>query len=146
MNAVVLPELIEPEASVSARIYGVDGRIASDARSPEEVLDPATLYGDLLSGLAGNLDDQLRELLPKQSLAIRFAKFTDGRAYSLAIRLREVGYRGQLHALGEINQEILHHMLRIGFTHFHLSAPGPAEIDLAVLHPFSAHYQRTAIE
>lgn len=146
MNAVVLPELIEAEAAVDVRIYGVDGQIARDARSPEEVLDPAAWYGDLLSGLAGNLDHQLREVLSKQSLAIRFGKFTDGRAYSLGIRLREMGYRGQLHALGEINQEILHHMLRIGFTHFHLPAPGPAKIDLAVLHPFSAHYQRTAIE
>lgn len=146
MNAVMVPELSEQEALVGLRIYGVDGQIASDARSPEEILDPATRYGDLLSGLAGNLDHQLRELLPKQSLAIRFSKFTDGRAYSLGIRLREMGYRGQLHALGDINQEILHHMLRIGFTHFHLPAPGPDTIDLAVLHPFGAHYQRTAIE
>src|SRR5690554_2494218 len=37
-----------------------------------------------------------------RAIEIRIAKFTDGRSASLAARFREAGYRGELHASGDI--------------------------------------------
>ncbi|MBU3724954.1 MAG: DUF934 domain-containing protein [Burkholderiaceae bacterium] len=146
MNAVPGLEVLDQALALSPVIYDVTGKIVSDALFPEEILDPAEFFGELTSGLTGNLNEKLQATLNRRSLGIRFGKFTDGRAYSLAIRLRELGYAGQLHALGDINQELLHHMLRLGFSHFHLPPTSPSAIDPAVLQPFRAHYQRTAIE
>ena len=75
------------------------------------------------------------------AVGIRFGKFTDGRSYSVAARLREAGYAGELHALGEINQEVVFLLKRVGFTHFHIPDPGYSQLPDSILTPFGGHYQ-----
>ena len=70
--------------------------------SPTATLVPAT---DALDGIA--------------TVVIPFVKFTDGRGYSLARRLRdEFNYRGEIRATGEVLLDQLPLMLRCGFDAF----------------------------
>ena len=75
------------------------------------------------------------------AIGIQFGKFTDGRSYSVAARLREAGFAGDLHALGDINQEVVFLLKRVGFTHFHIPDPGHAQLPDSILTPFGGHYQ-----
>ncbi|MEQ1714085.1 MAG: DUF934 domain-containing protein [Hyphomicrobium sp.] len=69
-----------------------------------EALDPAT---DDVAGLA--------------VIALVFPKFTDGRAYSTARRLREHwGFQGELRATGDVLLDQLPLMLRAGFDAFEI--------------------------
>ena len=68
-------------------------------------------------------DDDPRALeadLAKLSVvALEFPAFTDGRAYSNARILREqLGYKGELRAVGDVLLEQLHFMDRVGFDVF----------------------------
>lgn len=76
-----------------------------------------------------------------KKIGIRFDKFTDGRSFSIAARLREAGYAGELHALGEINQELVFLLKRVGFTHFHIPHPGTEVLAQNMIRPFAGHYQ-----
>ncbi len=51
-------------------------------------------------------------------IALPFAKFTDGRAYSTARRLREADFKGQIRATGDVLLDQLPLMLRAGFDAF----------------------------
>jgi len=83
---------------------------------------------------------QVAGLLNHTSLGIVFSKFTDGRGFSLAARIRESGYEGELHAMGEVNQELMFLLSRVGFTHFHLPHDTQT-LAPEVVQPFSAFYQ-----
>lgn len=75
------------------------------AADPAAILDPAV--------------DQLDTLA---LIVIPFAKFTDGRGYSLARRLRdEFGFRGEVRATGEVLIDQIALMLRCGFDSFVVS-------------------------
>jgi len=94
----------------------------------------------------GTVTAYLKSMLAAQdieptAIGIRFDKFTDGRSYSIASRLREIGYSGELHALGDINQELVFLLRRVGFTHFHLPDPGTPTLAPEILEPFSGFYQ-----
>jgi len=94
----------------------------------------------------GTVTAYLKSMLAAQdieptAIGIRFDKFTDGRSYSIASRLREIGYSGELHALGDINQELVFLLRRVGFTHFHLPDPGTHALAPEILEPFSGFYQ-----
>ena len=95
---------------------------------------------------AGTVTTYLRRVLSEQdtqptAIGVWFDKFTDGRSYSIASRLREIGYIGELHALGDINQELVFLLRRVGFTHFHLPDPGTPELAPEILEPFNGYYQ-----
>jgi uncharacterized protein (DUF934 family) len=109
---------------------------------PDNILDPEAFYGSITSGVSPNPADRLRALCDHPSIGIRFSRFTEGRPYSMASRLRELGYQGELHATGEVHEELMHHMIRVGFTHFHFDS-NPGQIDASVLKPFSFAYQQT---
>lgn len=66
--------------------------------------------------------DQLSDDLARLAvIALVFPKFTDGRAYSTARRLREAaGYRGQVRATGDVLLDQLPLMLRCGFDAFEI--------------------------
>ena len=54
-------------------------------------------------------------------IALAFPKFTDGRAYSAARRLRNLaGYRGQIRATGDVLLDQIPLMLRSGFDAFEI--------------------------
>ena len=75
-------------------------------------------------------------------VAIDFPKFTDGRGYSIAWRLRNhYQYRGELRAIGNVLVDQLFFMLRVGFDTLALDpkvAAATAERNLA---PFPDTYQ-----
>jgi uncharacterized protein (DUF934 family) len=75
------------------------------------------------------------------SIEIKIPKFTDGRGFSIAARFREAGFTGELHASGDITQDLIFLLRRVGFTHFRLALGANEKIDQNVLKPFSAHYQ-----
>ena len=71
------------------------------------------------TAVLGALTDALSHVA---TIVIPFAKFTDGRGYSLARRLREeVHFKGELRAVGEVLIDQIPLMLRCGFDSFAIS-------------------------
>ena len=54
-------------------------------------------------------------------IALGFPKVTDGRSYTAARRLREVGYKGQIRATGDVLLDQVPLMLRSGFDAFEIT-------------------------
>ncbi|MCC7414438.1 MAG: DUF934 domain-containing protein [Gammaproteobacteria bacterium] len=78
-------------------------------------------------------------------VALNFATFGDGRAFSQARLLREAcGYRGELRAIGEVLRDQLYFMARCGFDSFELRSDKDAEDALAAFTEFSVSYQPAA--
>ena len=77
-------------------------------------------------------------------------KFTEGRGYSLAMRIKEKKFCNFLHAIGKINQELSYFLKRSGFdfAHFpfkkfsHKQQGKPLNYN-EIIQPFSHHYQST---
>ena len=75
-------------------------------------------------------------------IAVRFPKFTDGRAYSQARLLRErLGYTGELRATGVVLRDQLPFLLRCGFDSFESGQPGFGEALGKARTLFSVVYQ-----
>lgn len=75
-------------------------------------------------------------------LAIDFPKFTDGRGYSIAWRVRNHHqYTGELRAIGNVLVDQLFFMLRVGFDTLALDPKVSPEIALKNLTPFPDVYQ-----
>ena len=93
---------------------------------PAETLDAAT---DDLGALA--------------LIALAFPKFSDGRAYSTARRLRDqFGYRGEIRATGDVLLDQIPLMLRAGFDSFEIvHAPTIAALDAGRVPAVSRVYQ-----
>ena len=93
--------------------------------------------------------DEVRDLEPDLEalplVAISFPKFTDGRGYSQARTLRDqLGYRGELRAVGHVLRDQLFYMHRCGIDAFEL-APGKSLTDaLEAFGEFSVTYQAAA--
>jgi uncharacterized protein (DUF934 family) len=90
--------------------------------------------------------DDPAELAPDLDIlalvAVRFAKFTDGRGYSTAVRLRtRLGYRGELRAVGDVGRDQLFYLKRCGFDSFELAPHRDPHAALAGLADFSLRYQ-----
>jgi uncharacterized protein (DUF934 family) len=78
-------------------------------------------------------------------IAVDFHKFTDGRGYTLAYRLRKQhGYRGELRAMGDILQDQLFYLQRVGFDSFAVRADKAPQDVLAGFNVFSVTYQASA--
>ena len=75
-------------------------------------------------------------------IAINFAKFTDGRGYSLGRLLRErYGFRKELRAVGDVLQDQLFYLKRSGFNAFAIRADKSIDAALKSLNDFSETYQ-----
>ncbi len=111
-------------------------RLAESAPPPDLVLeasdDPA-----LVAGALGEA----------RVVAVRFPKFGDGRAYSIARLLRERhGYKGELRAIGEVGRDHLYYMAQCGFDAFELRAGEDPQEALAAFGDFSTSYQSTSAQ
>jgi len=85
---------------------------------------------------------ELAEVFPRLDLiAVYFPAFTDGRGFSMARELRDLGYRGELRARGHILPDQLHFLRRCGFDAFQPDDSSRLEPSLARLQGFSEHYQ-----
>ena len=78
-------------------------------------------------------------------IAVEFPKYTDGRGYSLARRLRrQHDYRGELRAVGDVLRDQLQYMQRCGFDAFELKAGKDAEGALEAFGELTVAYQGSA--
>ena len=128
--------------SDSIFIFDLSGKRVVDCKQPTQIIEPATLISSDNGQTLTQKIQQIKETAANQDvIGIKFDKFADGRSYSIAARLREAGYSGALHALGDINQELVFMLKRVGFTHFHLPDPGASELSPQILEPFAGHYQ-----
>lgn len=129
-------------SSSSAFVFNSEGMPQSLPAELDFIIDSAQL---IQQQDARTLSEQIEKIALQyanaKALGIRFEKFTDGRSYSIAARLREAGFNGELHALGDINQEIVFILKRVGFTHFHIPDPGTHVLAGTILRPFAGHYQ-----
>ena len=75
-------------------------------------------------------------------IAVDFPKFADGRGYSSAALLRtRYGYNGELRAIGDVLQDQLFYMKRVGFNAFQLRADKNIDAALKSLNDFTDGYQ-----
>jgi uncharacterized protein (DUF934 family) len=100
-------------------------------------------------GLILRGDDDPKPLVPDLErlavVAIDFARFSDGRGYSIARLLRDrYRYRGEIRAVGDVLREQLFYLNRVGFDAFELRADQDAAAALAALQDFSEGYQASA--
>ncbi|TNE42570.1 MAG: DUF934 domain-containing protein [Alphaproteobacteria bacterium] len=93
--------------------------------------------------LPGQSPEEVAEDLPRFDLiALSFPAFKDGRAYSYARILRErLGYKGELRAVGEVLQDQLFFMVRVGFDAFEVNTRTSEEDFAAEMAKFPAVYQ-----
>jgi uncharacterized protein (DUF934 family) len=93
----------------------------------------------------GNTDkpEALETFLPSLSLIVLpFPAFNDGRAYSIARKLREMGFKGELRATGNVLPDQLQFMLQVGFDAFEIGERFPLETWLKASRQMSLAYQR----
>lgn len=107
---------------------------------------------ELAAGHQGKLgvlvanNDRIEKLAPYLDriaiVALPFPAFTDGRAYSQARQLREMGYRGELRATGNVLPDQLQFMRQVGFQSFEIGERFPVEVWLKASRQMSLAYQR----
>ncbi len=85
----------------------------------------------------------LVELADRPLIALAFAKFADGRAFSYARLLRDrYGFKGELRATGDVLIDEIPFMLRCGFTTFEATdAPTIRALETGRLPGPAIHYQ-----
>ena len=106
-----------------------DGEIAVWLNSDESVND-----------IGGKLHD-----LPL--VALNFPVFTDGRSYTNARELRrELAYKGEIRAVGDVLRDQLFYMSRCGFNAFKLRDDQDMEACLAAFADFNTTYTATVLE
>ena len=82
-----------------------------------------------------------------QLIAINFPAFTDGRGYSYGRLLRErFDYQGEIRAIGDVFQDMLHYLTRCGFNAFALKEGKSIEAALAGLKTIGESYQAAVDE
>jgi uncharacterized protein (DUF934 family) len=104
----------------------------------------AKFPGQLGVSLANNDDaDELAHFLPHLALVILpFPAFADGRSYSLAAQIRNLGFRGELRATGDILPDQLQYMTQVGFSSYDVTDRFPLQVWQAASKQMSLAYQR----
>jgi uncharacterized protein (DUF934 family) len=107
--------------------------------------DALAMRADRLGVRLGNVDraEALATFLPRLSvIVLPFPAFNDGRAYSIARQLRQMGYRGELRATGNVLPDQLQLMLQVGFDAFEITERFPLELWQKASRQMSLAYQR----
>jgi len=87
--------------------------------------------------------EALTLFLPRLALIVLpFPTFTDGRAYSIARQLREMGYTRELRAQGNVLPDQIQFMRQVGFDSFEVSDRFDASMWLKAERQMSLSYQR----
>jgi uncharacterized protein (DUF934 family) len=88
------------------------------------------------------VEDIQEELQRFPVICVDFHKFNDGRGYTMAYRLRkQMGYRGELRAMGDIMRDQLFLLKRVGFDVFALREGKDPLAALKSFADFSLSYQ-----
>ncbi|KGJ06710.1 protein of unknown function [Paracoccus halophilus] len=89
--------------------------VRDDGFHPDDGAEPVVLTADTdLKSLEEHLDHEL--------LAIEFPAMTDGRGFSIARRLRQLGYKGRLRAVGGLIADQYAMARRVGFDEVRIPA------------------------
>lgn len=146
------PMLLDPTGPIAD-----DWTVISDGAIPPAgpIIVPHDRLDEALSlrpstGVELTPDTDVRTLKPRFPrlglIAVRFPSFADGRGFSLAQRLRALGYQGRLRATGPVIADQFTHLLACGFDEVAVdpavAARQPAAQWMAQLTRFSAAYQR----
>ena len=104
-----------------------DGDFSDNADHATQFLTTTDLTGEIAGLVSLDLEndeavDQLAEYFDQIGLIrIAFPGFADGRGYSLARRLRQLGFRGTLRAHGHLIPDQYPHAIRAGFNEIEIS-------------------------
>ena len=133
-----------------------DGRVVEDPWHGRALMTPQELNdsGLIAEGAPANTRPVAVVLEPDQPpstidgdlsrldlVAIHFPVFTDGRCFSYARELRELGYEGEIRATGNFIRDQLFYLARCGFNAFQFQNDRHLEEYLPSLADFSESYQ-----
>lgn len=105
-------------------------------------LDAALPEGTLLLDNTDDVIGRAAEIRRHAAVALRFPKWTDGRAYSQAVLLRgRLRHPGRVIATGEVLADMLPLLRRCGFDGVQLRAGQSLEAAQRALGYFDSHYQ-----
>ncbi len=92
--------------------------------------------------------NELVPLLNRVALiGIRFSTVNDGRGLSIAALLRtRLGFKGELRAIGNVHEDVLHYMRRCGFDSYELPDGHDPAIALAAMNPYTEYYQGSVVD
>lgn len=123
-------------------------RWRDDAAYDGPVASLATLAGGNATAVRLQPGDDARALAPHlarlQLVEIAFPKFRDGRGYSAARILRELGFAGELRAIGDILVDQLAFLRRCGIDGVAPDRPLDPAVVERTLARYPAVYQRAA--
>ena len=131
-------------ADIDGEIPNAGDVIVPFARLLKE-FESLAMRADRLGVRLGNVDraEALATFLPRLSvIVLPFPAFNDGRAYSIARQLRQMGYRGELRATGNVLPDQLQLMLQVGFDAFEVTERFPLEVWQKASRQMSLAYQR----
>ncbi len=145
VRSLIRPNVKQPEApSVAAWEHGtlltLADWLARDAASADIPVGIVLMPTDDPLALAGRLDGLA-------VIAVEFAKFSDGRGYSIATLLRSrLGFKGEIRAVGDVLIDQLFAMARCGIDSFALRGDQDVEAAKRAFATFPAVYQWAADE
>ena len=116
---------------------------------PAVTLDTFLDQSNAVSVLIESGDD-VRRLAPVldrvRLVEIDFPKFRDGRGFSSARILREMGYKGEIKAIGDVLVDLIYFMRRCGFDSFAPNVPLDRTDVESVLNRYPHVYQHAAAD
>ncbi len=122
-----------------------DGQVVSeDAGSTYLNLEQlnAGEVGDTVVLQPGESPDQISvELASLATIAVNFPVLSDGRGFSYARELRELGFQGEVRAVGAFIRDQLFFLKRCGFNAFQLEDESQLDDCLASFSDFTEVYQ-----
>ena len=127
---------------------GRDHRVAASAGAPNARRSRARTAPVGVAVEAGaDAQAHLADLAGRPLVALAFAKFADGRAFSYARLLRDrYGFAGELRATGDVLIDEIPLMLRCGFDAFEVTnAPTLAALEAGRLPGPAIHYQPASV-
>ncbi|WP_395630185.1 DUF934 domain-containing protein [Aquidulcibacter sp.] len=145
VRSLIRPNVKQPEApSVAAWEHGTLLTLADwlkrDAANADAPVGIVLMPTDDPLALAGRLDGLA-------AIAVEFAKFSDGRGYSIATLLRSrLGFKGEIRAVGDVLIDQLFAMARCGIDSFALRGDQDVEVAKRAFETFPAVYQWAADE
>lgn len=145
VRSLIRPNVKQPEApSVATWEQGTLLTFADwlnrDAANADAPVGIVLMPTDDPLALAGRLDGLA-------VIAVEFAKFSDGRGYSIATLLRSrLGFKGEIRAVGDVLIDQLFAMARCGIDSFALRGDQDVEVAKRAFETFPAVYQWAADE
>ena len=145
VRSLIRPNVKQPEApSVAAWEHGTLLTLADwlerDAANTASPVGIVLMPTDDPLALACRLDGLA-------VIAVEFAKFSDGRGYSIATLLRSrLGFKGEIRAVGDVLIDQLFAMARCGIDSFALRGDQDVEVAKRAFETFPAVYQWAADE